>query len=432
PGQYPPGQYPPGQYPPGQYPPGQYPGDTYPGGRGPGGIAIPPIKFPKRNPKPESEKDKKKGESDKELKVALRSVDGTLRKLGERDLLLETAPGRVVRLRLLVKTQFRDQNGDSIRDSLLQPGDQLSVQVNADDEETAMRVLLIRSATPEEKAAASQPVDPASVKAPTSADVIAPASAEPVPEKPSNPPRPPGGSPPAVSSPEGSSEDQIIEDARGAAAAFESELPNFIAEQITTRSQGRGSPPRWQTMDVVTAEVAYAGGKEEYRNIRINGQPSSRPPAESGTWSTGEFAVTLQDVMSPATGARFKRRGDDTLGLRAALVYDYSIDQFNSHWIIAGTDGRTWSPPYRGSIWIDKATHRVLRIEQKAEVFPSSFSVEKAESWVEYAFTRIGLDLFLLPVGGGTMGCGRGGGCSQNVLEFRNHRKFTAESTFKP
>src|SRR5947207_11197356 len=88
PGQYPPGQYPPGQYPPGQYPPGQYPPNTYPGrlpGGIPVGIPVPEIKLPKKGEKPS-----KSGGPEREVKMKLASVDGSLRKLGEKDLFLQS------------------------------------------------------------------------------------------------------------------------------------------------------------------------------------------------------------------------------------------------------------------------------------------------------------------------------------------------------
>jgi hypothetical protein len=67
-------------------------------------------------------------------------MDGTLRQLGEKDLYLETVNHKILKFRLLAKTQFRDKEGESVRDSLLKPGDQLSLQVNGDDPETALRV----------------------------------------------------------------------------------------------------------------------------------------------------------------------------------------------------------------------------------------------------------------------------------------------------
>jgi hypothetical protein len=71
-------------------------------------------------------------------------VTGSLRKLAEKDLYLQTAGNNVMRFRLLAKTSFRDKQGEAIRDSLLRPGDQLSVIVSPDDPETAVGVVLIR------------------------------------------------------------------------------------------------------------------------------------------------------------------------------------------------------------------------------------------------------------------------------------------------
>jgi hypothetical protein len=89
-GQYPPGQYPPGQYPPGQYPPGQYPqGTQYPAGTVPGPmgipIGIPGIHLPKKKQKDQTT-----------TRVNVQSVDGSLRRLNEKDLLLQTQPNRIL------------------------------------------------------------------------------------------------------------------------------------------------------------------------------------------------------------------------------------------------------------------------------------------------------------------------------------------------
>src|SRR5689334_12491539 len=170
PGQYPPGQYPPGQYPPGQYPPGQYPPNTYPNTyptRLPGGVPVnlpvPEVKIPNKQPKG-------KGKAD-EVKTTVASVDGTLRKLGEKDLVLQTPKRALLRFRLLAKTKFQDKSGDAVRDSLLHPGDQLSVQVSPDDAETAVRVILVRAGTPNERHDAEFPYDQSVVRAPSPEDL---------------------------------------------------------------------------------------------------------------------------------------------------------------------------------------------------------------------------------------------------------------------
>lgn len=442
--QYPPGQYPGGQYPPNTYPPGQYPPNTYPGGgyppntyptRLPGGvpvgIPVPEVKLPRRG-----EKDKSKGES--EVKVTLAAVDGSLRRLREKDLVLQAAPKKLLRFRLLAKTKFLNKEGEPIRDSLLHPGDQLSVQVNPDDEETAVRVTLVKTAAPNERAAAELPFDEATARAPRAEDLGKPKTV--IVQQPSGTeadstapaaeaPEPGGGPAPAVAKPLGGDE-QIIQEAREVAAKFTGDLPNFTAKQLTTRYFSATWPARWQKIDDVSAEVAHVDGKEEYRNIMVNGFPVDRPPERTGSWSTGEFSTTLEDVLSLPTNAKFKRRGEDRIAGRPAVVFDLTVAQENSHWTLVSPDDRRFNPAYEGAIWIDKDTRRVLRIEMRTVHMPPDFPLLKAESNLTYAFVKIDNKQYLLPGGSDNLACWRGSGsCTKNTIEFKDYKKFSAEST---
>ncbi|HTS25105.1 MAG TPA: hypothetical protein VMH81_04485 [Bryobacteraceae bacterium] len=462
---YPPTTYPPGTYPPGTYPPGTYPPNTYPTrlpGGVPVGLPVPEVKLPKKDSKSKND----------DTRMTLSSVDGTFRRMGEKDLLLQAAHQRILRFRLLAKTRFLSKDGDPIRDSLLHPGDQLSVSVNPDDVETALRVTLLRAGTPAERGAAEDRVDEAAVHTPRTGDFGKPhtvsardKSSEPEvttsdaePSKPepsaapaaradapaesgaatargSAPPAPAPADAPASSSGASianMSDTQILAEARSASSAYTAGLPNFLAEQATTRYFSAGLPARWETIDVVTADVAYVNGKEDYRNLKINGIPTNRPPEHSGTWSTGEFSTTLEDVLSPITNARFRRRGDDRIAGRSALVYDYTVAQATSHWTMVAPDGRQYNPAYTGSVWIDKETRRVLRIEQTTSSLPGDFPINSAECVLVYGFAKIDQRSYLLPATSENIGCMRGSGtCSRNVIVFQNYRKFETESNVK-
>ena len=429
PGQYPPGQYPPGQYPPGQYPPGQYPPNTYPGNVP--GINVPSINFPKRHPK-----DKKSDSGDDGLQMKLASADGTLRKLGEKDLYLETASKRVLRFRLLAKTRFQNTKGEPVRDSLLHPGDQLSVQVNTDDPETALRIVLMRAAKPAEREAAERPIDEASVHTPAEQDFGKPrtvTAAEPAPAEKESPAVNIAPAEPAAiagpSHPATGSDDQIILEARMAAESLTASLPDFLVEQVTTRYFSNGFPADWQTIDTVTADVASVQGTEQYSNVLINGVSADRPIERTGAWSTGEFVSTLQDVLSIATNAAFHRRGPDRIAGRSAVVFDFKVAQANSHWGLVAPDQRRFNPAYDGAIWIDQETGRVLRIEQHTTALPADFPVKRAETNLDYAFARIGESMFLLPSASENIGCMSGSGvCTRNAITFHNYRKFSTDS----
>jgi hypothetical protein len=90
-----------------------------------------------------------------------------------------------------------------------------------------------------------------------------------------------------------------------------------------------------------------------------------------------------------------------------------------------------YSPAYKGSVWIDPQTGRVLRIEMEAYGFPESFPTDHVESATDYQYIRLGdAKQYLLPVHAETLSCQRGTNmCSRNTIDFRNYHKYSGEST---
>ncbi|HEX4134955.1 MAG TPA: hypothetical protein VHY84_10125 [Bryobacteraceae bacterium] len=467
--QYPPGTYPGGQYPgstppaqsPGQYPntyPNTYPPNTYPPSTYPGPLgvplSIPSIHLPSRKSKSDDS-----GNSTNSTRTTVESIDGSLRRLSEKDLSIQTASNKVLRFRLIAKTEFQGKDGRPVRDSLIHPGDKLTVEVSPDDIETALYVILDKAGNQAERDAASLPVDEARVSAPDPGDF---GKARTVTEKTAGDPEPretttrettpaetdrerptlarssDDTSRPAdikrsddiKPSADAESTDDIIRDARSESYAFSDGLPNFLVTQVTTRYTGPRRGNDWRALDVVTADVASVNGQEEYRNIKVNGRPGD--PEKSGSWSTGEFQVTLDDILSPRTFARFTLRGEQRVANRTAWVFDLSVEQPNSHWEIVSQRGGNYFPAYRGAIWVDKETRRVLRIEQRAIDLPRNFAYDNCVSTLVYGYVDIEGKSWLLPIQSENIGCLAGtNDCNRNVIEFRNYRKFSSDSSVK-
>jgi hypothetical protein len=231
--------------------------------------------------------------------------------------------------------------------------------------------------------------------------------------------------------------DPVIDQAREEAFSFTETLPNYVVKQYTTRyaaQVARGSQTSWQALDHVTADVIAEDGTEKYKNILVNGQPPRVDVEKTGSWTRGEFSSLQLDVLSPNTDARFHGKQATTIVNRAAFLYDFSVERPNSHWHIEA-EGQSDQPAYTGSIWIDKENYRVLRIELSAQNLPRTFPLDTVESAVDYDYVVIGEGKYLLPVHSEALSCAHGArGCTRNVIEFRNYRKFAADSsiTFDP
>jgi hypothetical protein len=224
----------------------------------------------------------------------------------------------------------------------------------------------------------------------------------------------------------------LIERAREVAFQFAQKLPNFVCEEFMSRFTQRGRQEK-MPLDLVSAEIIYEDGQENYRNVKIDNRPTDKPLQEiSGSWSTGEFASMLLELFHPDTRAQFRSGGSSAISGSNAQVYDFQVQSENSHWTLhAGS--QSVAAAYVGSVWIDPNTARVLRIEMQARNIPSEFPMDTVETAVDYSYVRIGETSFLLPVHAEALGCERGtSNCSHNIIDFRNYHEFKSEIKILP
>jgi len=378
------------------------------------------------------------------------SIRGILRRITDDDLVLQTDDKGTLKVALGITTKYYKASGAMIKGADLQPGDRVNIDVMQDEHGDfhAKNVNQVKVGTAAERAAASQPVQ------------NSPVAAAPADPNDQGPPALKRGAPPrrAVSSNDPPSRDvngltrtpaeprveesdrvifpqsgdPVIDKAREAAFTFSRTLPNFVVKQVTTRYEtlaARGGQTSWHALDTVTADVVSEDGRESYKNILINGKPPKEGIEKaSGSWSTGEFSSVQLDVLSPATRADFHNKRSTAIANRAAYSYDFSVERANSHWSIH-SNSDSWLPEYTGVVWIDKDTSRVLRIELAARNMPKTFRLDTVESSIDYDYVPIGDGNFLLPVHSEALDCERGtNSCSRNVIEFRDYKKFTADT----
>jgi len=475
----------PGQQVPGQST-GQYPGQS----RYPGGSSSP---YPGRGRTTNTTQ-----QDDPALST---TVTGMLRRVDAGpSIVVESDDKRIVTFSLANSTKYFRVSGSSGRLSDLQPGDHLTVDATQDDNGYyhATRVTQVKRGTPEEQAAASQPVDTSPVSpantastdsdddrprlhrtsqasnSSTNADSSTSTStntpAAPDPQDPGPPvlrhgaarrttdsdaPAQVADSRPSIHADEVNgvtrapdapkvdagaagrpsyhrTGDPVIDMATEEAFSFSQTLPNYVVKQFTTRYEtgaARGGQTSWNAIDTVTADVVSENGKESYRNLLIDGKPPKGGIENNGTWSTGEYSSILLDILQPRTDADFHNKRTTTIANRSAFRYDFSVERANSHWGIH-SDGQSYNPEYTGAIWIDKETYRVLRIETSARNIPRGFPLDTVESAVDYDYVMISGTKYLLPVHAESLSCERGtSGCGRNVIEFRNYRKFGADTS---
>jgi hypothetical protein len=229
-------------------------------------------------------------------------------------------------------------------------------------------------------------------------------------------------------------EHPILVKAREASHAYLETMPNYFCQQITTRYVStRRHKPDFQAQDIISAEVVVENGHERYRNLQVNFKPTKKTLDEiGGSRSTGEFFTEQEDVFDPSTAAEFRYSRPETIANRVAYVFSFKVTQPHSHWTIHHPS-QSYRPAYKGSMWIDKETARVLRIEMQATGLPADFPFDVVETTSDYDFVKIGAREYLVPVRAENLSCEAATGfCARNLIEFKNYRKFAAESEILP
>jgi hypothetical protein len=422
----------PGQYPPGQYPPGQYPPGRNPGSQGPG------IPMPGRS--------KKKAAAEKKEEPTS-SYSGRVRSAGEKSFELDAADTRTLIFQINDKTKKPEKFG---------AGDYVTVEAREDENGYYVAVTVTKSDPP----AGEEPNPSTNVQ--TSAETAAaPESGVSVPRGPKydvgdeGAPKLKRGKPvarakasteEATVSPEPAAAPAtsasvaapanaptgariaFIEQAKSAATGFLGSLPNFVCAQHTTRFVSDNHGKDWRAIDLLSVDVIYEGGREKYDHLTINGKPSKKAAEESGAWSTGEFGTILEDLFSPATAAKFRYSSSEKIAGFDSSVYKYGVERPHSHWRVVYRSQYIF-PAYKGSLWLDKSSARVVRLEQQATDIPKEFLADTVESAVDYEMVTLGTQKYLLPVHAEVLTCQRGTSeCDKNVIEFRNYHRFSGES----
>jgi len=224
----------------------------------------------------------------------------------------------------------------------------------------------------------------------------------------------------------------LVDKTKAWAMTFTNGLPNYVCDQLTTRYMQRSRSSGWEPQDIITAKVVYEDGHEDYRDITVGGKKTNKSMMElGGTTSTGEFASTLHSLFSPASAAEFKLYESTTVDGGAAAIYDFKVLLRRSDWLIK-VGGQELLPAYSGSVWIDKSTGEVRRLEMQADNIPKDFPFDSVQMAVDYDKVHLGTSEFLLPVHSENLACQRGSPiCTKNTIDFRDYHKFTGESTIE-
>lgn len=212
-------------------------------------------------------------------------------------------------------------------------------------------------------------------------------------------------------------------------------MPNYICEQEVFPSRNNR---RWQSKSkrpVISSEVRFVGGKEFYSNVKIDGQPTTPRVFEDVLWmsSAGEFGGLLPAIFDPRNDATFRFSKEMKLNSRRVYRFNFAVLESTNQSLWGLRRGNVLHyPGYQGTLWLDKETRKVVRIELLARKVDPRFSFKWFVLAVDYSEVRFPDDqTFLLPANSYSQFCDRTE-CLRNELSFQHCRKFGVETHIVP
>jgi hypothetical protein len=232
---------------------------------------------------------------------------------------------------------------------------------------------------------------------------------------------------------------ELLERTRKATLGASETMPDYLVKQQITRSRAFGQSKNWSVYDRLSIAVSYrqtAG--EDYKLLSINGMPATEGQGYGmklgGTISTGEYVTALTDLFKPESRAEFNMVDTDTLRGRRSVVYEYEVKKEFSHETLGyGERGALMQQTiagYRGRVWIDRETNRVLRLEDISTEIDPGFPITAASKLIDYEWVTINEHEHLLPSRAVVELTTRDRGQTEqtrNEILFRGYRKFGAE-----
>lgn len=234
---------------------------------------------------------------------------------------------------------------------------------------------------------------------------------------------------PTIPPPSPEEQKRIIQEVRENALNYTRNLPDFICTQVTRRFVDPSGLELWQSADVLTARLSYFDQREEYKLIMVNNSVTDQSyESVGGATLMGEFGSLLRELFEPKTRAEFEWARWATLRGRRVYVFSYRVPQPYSQWRISYERRLEIIAGYRGEVFVDRDTRMVTRITLEAMDVPPSFPVQQARTVLDYDFTQIGEQDYLLPLRAEVrMRSNRL--LTRNDVEFRMYRKFSAEAS---
>lgn len=220
----------------------------------------------------------------------------------------------------------------------------------------------------------------------------------------------------------------IIEAVRAYAVNYSAALPNYTCTQTTQRTITQATfGPHPLSQDSFEEQLSVVDHRENHKLTKINGAAVKAGHTElGGPASRGEFATLLEVIFDPETKSEIKWERAGKHDGHPVNILSFRVPKSPRGYLLEGSK-KTVQVPYQGLVYADSETNAVLWLEMKCFDIPASSPYDSMSLTLDYKSVPVAGQSYVLP-SHYTLRYRMEQSQGTNEAEFKNYRKFTADS----
>jgi hypothetical protein len=215
------------------------------------------------------------------------------------------------------------------------------------------------------------------------------------------------------------------------ALRYQRELPDFICDQLTTRSiDDSGSGKHWKLRDKLQVQDVYVGGFVNHILIAVNGKDATKNYraldgflSETVLHSVGFLPAWL---FGPQAKTQFEWLREDMLDGRKMQVFSVHLPAVDSQFTISA-QRQSFVAGIDGEIYVDAMAAVVRRFTIKMDL-PANSVLQEGTLDINYGLVSISSREFLLPIRFAVR-ARYGGSMVKNETQVVRYQKYAAVTT---
>lgn len=221
---------------------------------------------------------------------------------------------------------------------------------------------------------------------------------------------------------------KLIDETIAHARAYPKEMPDFVCTQVTRRNEDTKGTNQWRTLETVSEQLRFIGGKEQYETLHVNGKKVNENASRPGwVMPMSDFTKFLEWTFDPKSQAEITWSNWDALRGHRVHLLGFTVKKEHSPWTIQKGKGEPITTGYFGVINVDSETGAILKLGIISTDLPKTYPITAVSVELHWEYARVGDHWYLLPYRA-EQHAKEGKALTWNEIEFRDYRKPGATS----